>query len=190
MLQRAMTAPSDASLIARVRAGEPDAFEGLVTRYKGLVFSTVARIVGDRDAAGDVAQEAFIRAYSGLGTLSDAAAFKAWLLRIAANEAFRWMKERRPELLTEEPAATAQKAWGGPPQEIDEALAGRMTARAIEAGIARLPATYRAALTLRFYGRLPYKEIADSLGITLANLKFRIHHGSRLLRGMLGRDEG
>ncbi|MBI3891913.1 MAG: hypothetical protein HY303_10340, partial [Candidatus Wallbacteria bacterium] len=105
-----------------------------------------------------------------------------------ANEAFRYLKEKRPELLAEEPS-TAQQAWAPPGGSVEETVSRKFTVQRVEAGIARLPATYRAALVLRFYGKLPYKEIADSLGITLANVKFRIHHGGRMLRAILGRED-
>ncbi|MBI2945133.1 MAG: sigma-70 family RNA polymerase sigma factor [Candidatus Wallbacteria bacterium] len=183
-----MASPADALLIARVKAGDTTAFEGLVTRYKGLVFSAVTRILADKDAAGDVMQEAFIKAYSALGKLEDTGAFKPWLLRIAANEAFRYLKERRPELLADEPPA-AQQPWAPPGGSPEETLGRKLTVANVERAIAKLPPTYRAALILRFYGHLAYKEIADSLGITLANVKFRIHHGGRMLRAVLGRED-
>ncbi|MBI4871272.1 MAG: sigma-70 family RNA polymerase sigma factor [Candidatus Riflebacteria bacterium] len=183
-----MPALPDATLISRVRAGDADAFEGLVTRYKGLVYSTVARILADRDAAGDVMQEAFVKAYGAVGGLQDPGAFKAWLLRIATNEALRHLREKRPELLSDEAPAASQSAWQRGVGSVEDAISRRVTGQRIESGLARLPAIYRATLVMRFYGQLPYKDIAQSLGITLANVKFRIHHGTRLLRGILSAD--
>jgi RNA polymerase sigma-70 factor (ECF subfamily) len=185
-----MAASPDASLIAKVRAGDVEAFEGLVTRYKGLVFSTVCRILADRDSAADVVQDAFVKAFASIRGLNDPAAFRGWLLRIATNEALRHLRERKPELLADEGAAAGQQApWSTPAGSVDETINKRMTARHIEHCIGKLPAIYRAALLMRFYGQLPYKDISEALGITLANVKFRIHHGSRLLRGLLTREE-
>ncbi len=181
-------APDD-SLISRVKAGDSAAFEGLVTRYKGLVFSTIFRIVSDRDAASDVMQEAFFKAYSGLGQLQDPRAFRSWLMRIAANESLRYVRQRRPELM-EEDAAQEASAFSAVAPSPEQAVENQWTLRAVEDAIEQLPVTYRAALLLRFFNQLPYSEIAAALDITLANVKFRIHHGVRLLRARLdpGRD--
>src|SRR5919201_3019496 len=77
----------DAPLVARVRAGDPNAFGELYDRWFDRVLDLAYRIVWDRDAAADVAQDTFLSAYRNIGRLEDAHAFGGWLLRIARNAA-------------------------------------------------------------------------------------------------------
>ncbi|NIP77750.1 MAG: sigma-70 family RNA polymerase sigma factor, partial [Gemmatimonadetes bacterium] len=67
--------------------GEAAALDALVSRHHAAVFEVTYRILGDPDAAADAAQDAFVRAIDALGTFRGEAAFKTWLLRIAANVA-------------------------------------------------------------------------------------------------------
>ncbi|MCE2532553.1 MAG: hypothetical protein J4F44_08875, partial [Acidimicrobiia bacterium] len=81
--------------IEAARGGDDLAFGRLVERYKGVVFATVAAVTGDLDAAHDLAQEAFLRAWHGLGRLDDTASFGPWLRAIARNRGRTWLERRR-----------------------------------------------------------------------------------------------
>ena len=85
---------SDAELVGRAQRGELGAYEELVRRYQGLVVRVAFVITGDLGDAEDVAQEAFIKAYSSLGRVRPES-FRAWLLRIVANEARNLRKAAR-----------------------------------------------------------------------------------------------
>ena len=76
---------SDAAAVARVRAGDPDAFRVLVERHSRSVFRLAFRMTGNEQDAEDLVQETFLRAYRQLGRFDGAAGFSTWLYRIAAN---------------------------------------------------------------------------------------------------------
>ena len=77
----------DQGLVARARAGEVSALDGLVAEHHQAVYEVTYRILGDPDAAADAAQDAFVKAMNALGSFRGDASFKTWLLTIAANVA-------------------------------------------------------------------------------------------------------
>src|SRR5215467_13236165 len=74
-------------LITRSQHGDVNAFNQLVLRYQQIVYNVTLRMLGDRDMAGDVAQDTFIAAFRAIQSFRGGASFRAWLLRIASNQA-------------------------------------------------------------------------------------------------------
>lgn len=180
---------SDAECIQRVKAGDRSAFGPLVERYQGLVFSYLRRLGHDREGAEDLLQESFAKALGSLDSLREVAAFKAWLLRIARNESLKLVKKRK-EQATDFSAGESEALLAKAAEQLEgldpSVLADRyFDAKNLVAGLEKLPTIYRETLLLRFQGGLSYKEVASALDITLENTKFRIHHGLKLLRGLL-----
>src|SRR5215211_4470758 len=85
---------ADAQAIERCRAGEADAFAEVVERHQGAVYGTALRLIGDRDAALEVANTAFYKAYRALDSVDLARPLRPWLLRIATNEALNYLRSR------------------------------------------------------------------------------------------------
>jgi RNA polymerase sigma-70 factor (ECF subfamily) len=180
---------SDQENIAKVRAGDRSAFAPLVVRYQGLVFSYLRRFGHDRETARDLMQETFAKALTKLDSLRDPKAFKAWLMQIARNESMAAARKRKETAIdwsageSEAILAQAQETL----EQTDPAeIADRyFDAKRLLAGLQKIPEKYRETLLLRFQGGLTYKEVAATMGITLENTKFRIHHGLKLLRAVL-----
>ena len=84
-----------AKLVCRARDGDAEAYTALVRRFQDAVFATAYHTVLDFDAARDIAQDTFVRAYESLGRLHDSACFPGWVVRICRNLAVSWL--RRPE---------------------------------------------------------------------------------------------
>ena len=116
---------SDAALMARVQAGDPDAFEPLVRRYERRLFGYFLNLVEDPAAAADLAQETFVRVYRASSRYQESGKFESWLFRIAANlvrSRQRRPDQRLPHLSLEEaPAGARELAVRGREARPDEA---------------------------------------------------------------------
>ena len=152
------------------------------------MYNLALRITGDRDAANDCAQDAFIRAYRALHRYDRALPLAPWLLRIATNtslnHAQRWHAHEQPvEDLPEvvEPEEANPESIAVRREEVGEVLAA----------IGALPPRYRAALTLRHLHELSYEEIARALDLPLGAVKTHLHRArAALLRELERRREG
>src|SRR5262249_43666145 len=133
-------AADDDTLVQHTLAGNPAAFGALVERYQTRVIALCAQITGERDAAPDLAQEAFLRAYTNLVRYQSGRSFFAWLYRIAVNGALNHRNRRPPAPVRGDPAALAL-AGAPDPAPLPEAVAeGRELTAQVQAAIARLPA--------------------------------------------------
>src|SRR4051812_16581525 len=85
---------ADAQAVARCRAGRADAFAEIVERHQTAVYATIVRLLGDRDAALEVTNTAFYKAYRALASVDTTRPLRPWLLRIGSNEALSHLRER------------------------------------------------------------------------------------------------
>jgi len=90
-------AVEDADLISRIRKGDIEAFNILVSRWEKRVFNYLLRLLGSPDDALDLSQEVLLKAYQNIRKLEDPARFGPWLFRIAHNESYSFFRKRRPE---------------------------------------------------------------------------------------------
>jgi RNA polymerase sigma-70 factor (ECF subfamily) len=182
-------ARTDEELCQAFLSGEEAAFGTLVERYRTLVFSLVRRFASRPEDAADLAQQAFLRALEASGrvfsrwTPSSPTPFRSWLVRIALNlaknharQGARW----RPALLTE-----ATEAAADPGESAQEVLERQERERRMQAAVLALPPRQREVLTLRVDGGLPFKDIADTLGITENNAKVQFHHAVKRLKAQV-----
>lgn len=178
------TADLDRADVARVLAGDVDAFAVLVDRHQGRILQHLARMVG-RDAAEDLAQDAFVRAYEALGRFDPRYPFRGWLLVIATRLAANHAARRRERPLGED---AQQRAVGGADPAAafsadDDAAA---LARRLDACLDALGDDARALFELRFRQELPVEELAAHFGITRNAIKVRIHRLRAALADRLG----
>jgi RNA polymerase sigma-70 factor (ECF subfamily) len=176
----------DLILLERARGGDLDAFNDLVICYQDHLFALVARMVPDRDQAGDAVQEAFFSAYRNLHSFRGGSV-RSWLSRICVNAAMdaQRAKKRRPVQPYPE---LDDESWQ--PRAGDEAdpqrivMAGERT-RTLNDALARITADQRAAIVLFDVEGYDYAEIAEMTGVSLGTVKSRIHRGRLALRGLL-----
>ena len=169
--------PDEVLVIAAI-LGNLEAFEELVVRYRPAVVRLARTIVG-ADHAEDVAQDSLLLAFKALPGIEEPRKFPAWLSAITRHRALRFsksetaqMKKRVPldEALLENIEALAKPLAE---KERDEEM--------IEA-LESLPSDYAMPLRLRFLDEMPLNRIAAFMGIPLSTVKWRIHHGKRLLK--------
>ena len=168
----------DDRLVERAQAGDSGAYGTLVERHHARIYATLVKIVGDRDQALDLTQDAFIRAWEQLAGFEGRSAFTTWLYRIAVRLAYDEIgRGRRSEPL--EPDVAAADPSDGPDVLVERAS----VAADLRGRIERLPPLQRAVVVMRAYDELPYREIAEVLGTTENSARVSFHHAITRLRG-------
>ena len=166
----------EASVIAMVRAGSADAFAQVMEHYQVPIFRYLYRMTGDYDIAQDLTQDTFVQAYKALLKTQSDLRLKAWLYRIATNNAFQ--QHRRKKLLSFIPLDEWRKS--------DASQVNRPESAGIEAGVqealTKVPAEQRTCIVLHFVEGLKYAEIAQTLGISEEAVKKRVSRGKQLFR--------
>jgi RNA polymerase sigma-70 factor (ECF subfamily) len=178
----------DELLVVAAIFGNLEAFEELVLRYRPAVVRLARTIVGT-SLAEDVAQESLLLAFKALPTIEEPTRFAAWLSAITRHRASRFNKKENAHL--------AKRV------ALDEALLERIDALVTPLAekaeneemikiLDSLPVDYALPLRLRFLDEMPLKRIAAFMGIPVSTVKWRVHHGKKLLRSKLnpeGRDD-
>jgi RNA polymerase sigma-70 factor (ECF subfamily) len=186
--------PNDEDLVRRSLAGEPKAFEDLVSRYERRVYSLARRLTGSAADAEDVLQETFVHVHRRLGTFRGEARFSTWLFRVATNCALmarRRERRRRTESLEaylprfDRVGRHARLVDHGRAARADEILDRQRLASAARGALERLPAAYRTAFVLRDLEELPTREVAEVLGVSEMAVRQRAHRARLMLRGFL-----
>ena len=175
----------DDTLVRHTLAGQRDAFGVLVERYQARVIAICGQITGDYDQAADLAQEAFIRAYTGLARYQPGRSFFAWLYRIAVNGALNQRNRRLPAPVRGAPGAAALLGAPDPAPSPAAQAEQAEQARQVQAAVAQLPAEYAAVLALRYGADLDYAAIAATLDVPLSTVKVRLFRAKALLRPLL-----
>ncbi|MGH3760110.1 RNA polymerase sigma factor [Actinophytocola sp.] len=166
--------------MARSRAGEQDAYALLVARYGALAHRT-AYLLGAGDDAEDVVQEAFVKAYRGLGSFRDGAPFRPWLLRIVANETSNLHRGRRRRLALELRLAESDVTAAEPERE---AVAADARARVL-AAVNAMSYRDRQVLACRYFLDLSEAETAEVLAWPRGSVKSRLSRAIVKLRRVL-----
>jgi RNA polymerase sigma-70 factor, ECF subfamily len=166
----------DRDLIAKARKGDVEAYNLLVSRWEKRVFNYLLRLVSNREDALDVSQEVFLKAYQSLKKLDDPGRFGAWLFRIAHNEAFSLLRQRKPE--GEMPFETGTSVRGSELLPIELSLA-------VERALGRLSEEQREAVLLKVYQGFKFEEMAEILSCPVSTVKSRLYTALDLLKATL-----
>jgi len=160
----------DLGILRKAQRGDERAFAIIVRMYEKPVYNYVYRLVHDRSLAEDLTQEVFLRVFQGLPKFSLRCRFTTWLFQVTKNRVLDELRanERRPRGLVPIDEIAPLEALDAPPERI-EAM------DAVWRAVDQLNPDLRMALLLRDVVGLPYIEIADSLEVTLATVKWRIH---------------
>lgn len=185
----------DLHLVREAQAGDLDAFNLLVLRHQRVVFGLCLRLVGDVPAAEDAAQDAFVKAWQGIGRFRGevAAQVRPWLLRIAANRCYDDLRARgrRPtasldaELVEVEPiwSSQAEAPEGPEAHTLRDELAIHL-----ERAVATLPPDQRLVVLLADVQGCDYAEVAHVTGAALGTVKSRLNRARARLRQTLRDD--
>ncbi len=177
--------PSDVDMMARVVAGDDEAFACLVGRHEHGLYNYLRRMVQDEALAADLAQETWLRVFRYARRYDATRPFSTWLFTIAHHccmDALRW--RRRLDLHTDTAARHVPSTSCAYPDP-REALQDQETLDIVRAAIGALPEPQRAVVLLRHYHGLSYREISEIVQCSLGTVKSRLHHAVRRLRHAL-----
>lgn len=171
----------DAELLARVVAGDHEAFNEIMRLHEDRVFSVCLRILGNRESALDAAQETFLAAFRKAGQFRGGSAVGTWIYRIAVNTCYDQLRKARRRLI--EPLSPHL-------DPADHSESDRMEAAGmrpeIQAALASLPPDFRAAVILSDIEGMSLPEAAAILEVPVGTVKSRVFRGRRLLAARLG----
>jgi RNA polymerase sigma-70 factor (ECF subfamily) len=170
---------NELELIAKAQQGDRHAFGELVRCHREGVVNVVYRMCGDVHMAEDAAQEAFIRAWRGLGRYRPRSPFRNWLYRIATNVALDALRRERETVDIERLSVVTSEP--GPEAAVEREEGVERVQRAVLA----LPPASRAVLVLREYEGLSYQEIAQTLDIPVGTVMSRLNYARNRLREAL-----
>ena len=183
------TIEPEEALVARSRDGDVEAFNQIVDTYQRPMYNLALRMLGDRPAAEDATQEAFISAFRNIGRFKDGN-LKSWLFTIAANRCRDMLRARivRPaESLDSEETTLDPPSRTESPEDY---AVRREMGRSIQQALAALPHDQRLAVVLIDVQGLAYEEAAEVLGINVGTVKSRLSRGRGRVRDLLKENPG
>jgi RNA polymerase sigma-70 factor (ECF subfamily) len=189
----AASVPDEASLVAALKARDPDAFETLVRLHAPRLLAVSRRMLDNEEDARDAVQDALVSAFRSIDRFQGQSKISTWLHRIVVNMSLMRLRTRRrkPEeplepllpVFTEDGHHAQQfVAWDEP---VDRLAEREDTRRVVREAVAALPDQYRDVLMLRDIQELDTKETARELGITPNAVKIRLHRARQALRTKL-----
>lgn len=185
--------PPDEELVERAQMGDNDAFDQLVTRYRGKIFAMIYNLVHNEADAWDLAQDAFVKAWRALPKFQGKSAFYTWLYRISHNVVYDWLRKKANVVdkkefdetfvgdPTAENAPTVPKSIDTPEEEAKR----HDLRREIEAALAKLSPEHRETIVLREIEGLKYDEIAERMDCSTGTVMSRLFYARKNLQELL-----
>ena len=181
-----MTEVSEKKIIEKVLGGDANAFEELVLKYEKTVYNLALRMVGDRDDAFDMTQEAFIKAYGSLSSFRGDSKFSVWIYRITTNVCLDFLrsKSRKQQVsltVSDDDDEDAQLDIPDPKADPEQQLIKKISMQSVEEGLKTLPDKQRQILVMRELGGMSYAEIGKALSLEEGTVKSRIFRARKRL---------
>ena len=184
---------SDMDLVKRCQAGQAEAFDELVTRYRTRVFAMIYNMVHNEQDAWDLAQESFIKAWKSIKRFRGHSSFYTWIYRIVMNVTIDWLRKKHVkgggaefddalQLKEIDPAAkTVPKADPLPHERMER----REIRAKIDKAIAQLSPEHRAVILMKEIEEMQYHEIAETLGCSIGTVMSRLFYARKKLQNLL-----
>jgi RNA polymerase sigma-70 factor (ECF subfamily) len=182
--KRDQSPSDDVQLVHRCRQGEPEAFARLVEIHQTNLFVRIYRWIGQKEAAEEITQDVFLKAYRDLKNFRGDAKFSTWLFQIALNRCRDFWRAQKRSPAGWVPLEEARGA-AEPGDPADLEAERNQKARNLRRALAELPEIYRETLALRFLNDLSCQEIAEATGQGISNVKMRLLRGLEKLRKKL-----
>jgi RNA polymerase sigma factor (sigma-70 family) len=162
---------SDLRLIRACLSGNEQAWSALIQKYKNLIYSIPIKYGTTPEDAADIFQAVCLELFSELPRLRKKAAFRSWLITVTAHQAFHWKRRMRRRAEEELTPLVEETLGGDPPSDFIEQLEREQMLRE---ALAQLPARCQTMIRLLFYQEppLPYREVAERLGLATGSIGF------------------
>lgn len=172
----------DADVIDRVLAGDIERYASIVERYQHALYRHAVAMVLDHDAAADMVQDAFIRAYTNLKECRDTGRFRAWLFQTLRNRCLDYLKEPRRRHLRLDDAESLLNSAAGPAAYVERSELRLDITRAL----AELPPEQREAFIMHYVEGMPYDAMAELLDASTSAVKMRALRARQALSAVFG----
>jgi RNA polymerase sigma-70 factor, ECF subfamily len=184
---------SELDLVKQCQAGNTEAFDQLVTRYRTRVFAMIYNMVHNEQDAWDLAQESFLKAWRSIRRFRGRSSFYTWIYRIVMNVTIDWLRKKQVKgagaefddaiaLKEIDPASrTVPKADPLPHQRIER----REIRARIDKAIAQLSPEHRAVILMKETEDMQYHEIAEALGCSIGTVMSRLFYARKKLQNLL-----
>ena len=180
---------TDTALLESMKTGDKKAFRILVERHKRMAYQTALGLVGNRDDAYDISQEAFLRAYRSAATYKPEQPFLPWFYTIIANLARTWLKRRtvaKSRTVDIDDVHYLVSAEDSPESD----LIKREEIERLREGIVKLSFDDREIITLYHFRNMSYDEIAELLNIPRGTVMSRLYYARKRLGSLMGGAHG
>lgn len=171
---------TDDQRMEKIAAGDEGAFRELVAEWEQPVFAFLARMLGDREEARDLAQETFVRVYEQASRYRAQGRFRSWLFRIAGNFARTALRRRR--VLSWVGLDAVIETAGDARESAQQALERDERSRQLQAAIDRLPQRQKEAIVLQRFHEMSQNEVAHAMGTSVSAVESLLQRGIRALR--------
>ena len=184
---------SELDLVKRCQAGNAEAFDELVVRYRTRVFGMIYNMVHSEQDAWDLAQDSFLKAWKSIKRFRGQSSFYTWIYRIVMNVTIDWLRKKQIkaggaefddaiQLKEVDPASkTMPKADALPSENLEQ----REIRAEIDKAIAQLSPEHRAVILMKEIDGMQYHEIAESLGCSIGTVMSRLFYARKKLQNLL-----
>lgn len=183
MAAQTSTKQSDEEIVEQIIAGDTELFAEVIARYQKQLIVYARRITFSQQAAEDVAQNTFIKAYQNLRGFDTKRKFSSWIYRIAHNEAVNYVRKHRREITTSEDSWFDSKQSES--ESVEEVVDKRISNEALAKALMELPLKYREPIILHTLEGKSYDEVSDILRIPTATVGTRIRRGKAKLKAIM-----
>jgi len=189
--ERSEEADQDMAIVRRVQAGDVDAFDALIHRYRERVYGVIYNLTSNREDASDLAQDTFIKAFQSISRFRGKSSFFTWLYRIALNTTLTHLRKRKmrrffsfEKLAEDDPSASFLEGMAAESDSDKAALVSELQEKLNDA-FQKLSLKHRTVVTLFEIDGLSHKEIAEVMGCSVGTVRSRLHYAKQLLQSEL-----
>ena len=190
--ERQLEADSDLAIVRRVQEGDVAAFDQLVLKYRGRVYSVVYNLTSNREDAADLTQDAFIKSFQSINRFQGQSSFFTWLYRIAVNSTLTHLRKNRlrtffsfekingDDKVSAEVIAALTDTTGA-----DQETFARELQEKLNEAMQKLSIRHRTVITLFEIDGLGHQEIAEIMNCSVGTVRSRLHYAKQLLQSEL-----
>lgn len=189
--ERRQEADDDLAIVQKVQAGDVDAFDELVTKYRERIYAVVYNLTSNREDASDLTQDAFIKAFQSVGRFQGKSSFFTWLYRIALNTTLTHLRKNKlRRFLSFEKMNDEDHSAGFIDQLTTDSDSDKNTLmnelqEKLNDAFQKLSVKHRTVITLYEIDGLSHKEIADIVGTSVGTVRSRLHYAKQFLQAEL-----
>ncbi len=180
---------NDTTLVMSIRSGDKKALAALVEKHKKMAFRTALGMVGNREDAYDISQEAFLRVYRSADTYDQKQPFLPWFHAIIANLSKTWLKRRQIAAKRSQPIEDTEYLVSEESSPEDQVIEAE-TLQRLRAALMQLDFDDREIITLQHFRGMSYDEIASTLGIPRGTVMSRLYYARKKLANLMRQTDG